>query len=132
MHADYLKRKAQASTTNVLNPIHENERINLVDFYHPFYRPTENARFENCDLMGPAWINCDGCQFLHDGFFDCEIVIVRPDRPVGGASQFKFCTFTRSNFYRVTFLMNYESYKHFPDDFRAGIRVISDGRIGDV
>jgi len=131
-HADYVNRKAQASTTNVLNPIHENERINLVDFYHPFYRSTENARFENCDLMGPAWINCDGCQFLNDTFFECEIVIVRPDRPVRGANRFKFCTFTRSNFYRVTFLMNHVSYLQFPEDFRAGIPVISDGRIGDI
>jgi hypothetical protein len=130
--AEFTRRKGEAAGANVLSPVHENERINLVDFYHPFYRATENARFENCDLMGPAWVAIDGCNFLHDLFSECELVIVRSDRPIKGASRFRFCTFVRSRFYRVTFIVNHEQFQTFPQEFRAGIPVISDGRVGDL
>jgi hypothetical protein len=130
--AEYQRRKGEIYGTNVLSPVHENERISLADFYHPFFRPTENARFENCDLMGPALVAVNGCNFLHGSFIDCEIVIAREDRPVKGAMMFGFCTFLRCRLYRVTFIVNIKQYRNFPADMRAGVPVISDGRIGDI
>lgn len=130
--SEYTKTKMSSLETNILSPTHQHERIALSDFYHPYFRPTENARFENCELIGPACIAIDGCSFLNTGFIDCEIVIVRPDRPIKGAMMFKFCTFLRCNLYRVTWLMNYDQYKLLPEEMRAKVIVISDGRIGDV
>jgi len=128
----YTKAKASGPGANVLSPTHEHERINLSDFYHPYFRPTENARFEDCELMGPAYVVINGCSFLHGSFIECEIVIVRSDRPVKGAMMFKFCTFLRCNLYRVTWLMNYDQYKALPEEMRAKVPVISDGRIGEI
>src|SRR5882724_12898218 len=51
--SDYAQRKLEATDTNVLAPTHNHERIELSQFYHPYYLPTENTRFENCDLFGP-------------------------------------------------------------------------------
>ncbi|MEW6313559.1 MAG: hypothetical protein AB1513_05870 [Pseudomonadota bacterium] len=130
--ADYTKAKATASGINILAATHQDERINLSSFYHPYFVPTENVRFENCELYGPANIALEGCNFNSGVFHECEIVIVRTDRPVIGALKFKFCTFIRFRIYRATFLMNHETYKNMPQVFRDSVRVISDGRIGDI
>ncbi len=122
---EYIRRKSETSSAHVLAPIHEFEKINLSDFFHPFYRPTSHARFENCDLMGPAMVVADGCVFSQGGFNDCEIVIVNPTTPIRGAMRFNLCTFVRCNLFRVTFLMNREQYDQFPPEFRAKITVIS-------
>ena len=58
----YTKAKTVGSGTNVLSPTHQHERINLSDFCHPYFRATENARFEDCELMGPAYVGIDGYQ----------------------------------------------------------------------
>lgn len=131
-YAQYLRSKGLAQGTNVLSPTHTHERIQLHDFYHPFFKPTENVRFEQCDLMGPGNIYLSGCTLLHCAFIECEIVIVRPDRAVTGAMQFKFCTLVRSRLFRATLVMNIEEYMKLPDDIRAGVRVVSDGRVGDL
>lgn len=130
--ADYTKAKSTATGTNTLAPVHQDERIELSSFYHPFYRATENARFENCELFGPALILAEGCSFLDGSFIECEIVIVRPDRPVKGIMAFKHCTFVRFTLYRATLLMNIETYKAMPADVKAYVPVISDGRVGDI
>ncbi len=130
--AEYIRGRARQASVNVLAPVHDHEKIDLVQFHDHFYVAVENIRFEDCNLMGPAMIGIDGCQFLHTHFVECEIVIVRPDRPVKGAARFRFCTLLRCKIFRVTFVMNYETYKNMPPDLRAGVPVISDGRIGDV
>jgi hypothetical protein len=130
--AGYIKSRATLSPINVLAPVHNHEKIELVRFFSHFYVPTENVRFEDCDLIGPAMIGIDGCQFLYSGFNDCEIVIVRGDRPVKGAAMFRFCTMLRCKIFRTTFVMNHASYLNLPADIRAGVPVISDGRIGDI
>ena len=130
--AGYTKRKTEASGASVLSPVQENRQLNLADFYHPYFRSTENVRFENCDLMGPALVHIDGCNLRDGGMVDCEIVIARPDRGIKGAVAFKFCTFVRCHFYRATFVLSIDQYRNFPDYFRQNVPVISDGRIGDI
>jgi hypothetical protein len=130
--AEYIKGRSHQVSVNVLAPVHDYEKIDLIQFFSHFYLPTENVRFENCNLMGPFMIAIDGCQFLNCRFIDCEIVIARSDRPVKGATMFKFCTLVRCKIFRVTFVMNYDAYKKMPAEFRTGVAVISDGRIGDV
>ena len=129
---EYTVKKTDAYGVKTLAPVHQSEVIDLWRFYNPFFRPTENVRFENCDLMGPLNLVADGCQFLHSVFIDCEIVIVRPDRPVKGATQFRFCTLLRCQIYRVTLLMNKQTYDTLPPEMRQSVTVTSDGRVGDI
>lgn len=130
--ANYTMAKSTATGTNTLASVHQDERIDLSTFYHPYFRATEDARFENCELFGPALIFADGCNFLHGSFIDCEIVIVRPDRPVKGVMAFKHCSFVRFTLYRATLLMNIEMYKSLPDEVKKMVPIISDGRVGDI
>lgn len=130
--SNYTDKKSSVIGANVLAPTHQDERIDLMIFYHPYFKLTENVRFENCELMGPAYIHLDGCTLSTCTLNDCEIVIVRPDRPVKGVIAFKHCVFFRCYFYRVTWLMNYDNYKALPPEIRSATTIISDGRIGDV
>ncbi len=51
--ADYIRSRARQSTVNVLAPVHSHEKIELSQFFNHFYLPTENVRFEDCNLIGP-------------------------------------------------------------------------------
>jgi hypothetical protein len=124
--------KAQAGKVNVLSRSHENERINASDFYSPFFIPIEHVSFTDCELLGPASVYFIGGTFDRVHFVGCEIVIVRPDRPVKGVTSFRFATFLRGRFIGLTLLMNLDQYNKLPDDMKAGVPVISDGRVGDI
>jgi hypothetical protein len=130
--ARYGNAKAEAGHTNPLAPVHQHERIDLSQFYHPFHKATEKVRFENCELMGPASIFLDGC-VLNEGLFrECDVVVVRPDRPVSGVTKFQFCHFVNCKFFRVTFFMPYDHYKDFQKIGGQPMKIISDGQIGDI
>lgn len=128
----YAKHKAKTYAVNVLSPIHENERIDLMNFYHPFFKSTENARFENCELYGPGIFFPDHCQFIGGGVTDCDIVIGRGDRGAIGIIGFRHCSFVNCFIYRTTWFMNHETYKNLPPQIKKNLRVISDGRVGDI
>lgn len=130
--AKYLSKKIDADLVNVLASSHNKERINLIDFYHPYFKPIENVQFEDCDLFGPAYVASDGGNFSGCDFIDCEITIVRGDRPIKGAVLFKLSSFVRCNFFRMTWVMNIDTYNALPQEMKRGVPVISDGRIGDV
>jgi hypothetical protein len=129
--ARYMKLKVESSSVNVLAPVHQHERINAMDFYHPFHRPTEDARFEDCEILGPASVWFKGCIFNVGQFNDCDVVIVRDDRPVSGLTAFHRCAFLRCHFFRLTLFMNYESFQQMKQAV-PHFTIISDGRIGDV
>jgi len=130
--SNYTRAKAVATGANVLAPTHRDEKLELSSFFHPFYRATEDVRFEHCELFGPANMVAQGCTFAHCGFIDCEIVIARPDRGIKGGILFRRCLFTRSTLYRVTLVMPLAMYQALPEDMRATVLVISDGRVGDI
>ncbi len=112
---------------NILSKTHENVRLSLSDFYHPFFKATEHVRLEKCELMGPAAIALIGSTLDHCTFVECEIVIVHNGAIVKGTSLFKTCSFINCTFYRVTLLMNWDHYEHFPLDVRNGLPIISGG-----
>jgi hypothetical protein len=128
----YIESKIGSSSANILAPIHHNERINLVDFFHPFYKPTKQVRFENCDLMGPSNILIAGCMFDGCNFVDCETVIVLPDSQLRGVTFFEGCHFVNSRLYRCTLFMPMETYRTFPDLMKVGLPIISDGNAGEA
>ncbi|MGR2947838.1 hypothetical protein ABMX85_21415 [Vibrio vulnificus] len=130
--AEFTKKSMYVNASNPLSPIHKDEKINLIDFYHPFYKAARNIRFENCDLMGPANIYADGGTFDQCGFNDCEIIIVRTDRPIKGGIHLHRPFLVNCHLYRVTFIMPLEQYQSLPKQMKDGIPVISDGRVGDI
>ena len=130
--AFYTTTKATSAVVNVMAPVHTHEKIDLIQFYHPFMQPNDNVRFEDCHLMGPASIVMLGSTMTNSQFYECDVVIVRPDRIMQGASVFRYCTINRCKVFRVTFLMPIEFYNAFPDEMKRGLRIISDGRVGDI
>src|SRR6266566_8878188 len=50
----FERRRAQALSLNPLEGNFAKQRLRLGDFFHPFYRPTSGARFEDCELLGPT------------------------------------------------------------------------------
>ena len=130
--ADFVASRAQWMPVNVLAPIHSHEKIELNQFFDHFYHPVENARFEDCVLMGPVMLNFDGGTMSNSHFFDCEIVIVRDDRPIHGAVRFRLCMINRCKIFRVTFLMRIQDYNAMPNEVKIGLVIISDGRVGDI
>lgn len=130
--AEYINNRTRLLPINILAPIHTHERIELVQFYNHFFTPIENVRFDQCELVGPASIILEGCNLDRSQFVDCEVVIVRPDRPIRGAAKFRYCTILNSKVFRATFFMSHQAYLQLPDAARSGLVVISDGRIGDV
>lgn len=131
VQARYVDAKINSSSVNVLAPIHQNERINLIDFFHPFYKPINQMRFENCDLMGPCNLALqEGCSFLGCNMEACEIVVVRPHVPITGATAFAGCQFINCRIFRATLLMNSATYNALPPLFKANVLVISDGTAG--
>ncbi|EIC9817015.1 MULTISPECIES: hypothetical protein [unclassified Vibrio] len=128
----FTSKIVETATTNPLSPSHSDRKINLIDFYHPFYKATQNVRFERCDLMGPANLYSEGGSFDNCAFNDCEIVIVRDDRPIRGVVPLVRPMFLNCHLYRITFLMPITQYQALPSEMKKGVPIISDGRIGDI
>lgn len=127
--AYFAEAQAKTATVNALAPTHTHERITLADFFHPFYEPVQGVRFDHCELFGPANIAIESCALLENiGFIDCEVVIVRTDIPVKGATMFRHCTFSRCTFYRATLLMNQAMFNGLPEDMRRRVNVINAGQ----
>lgn len=130
--ADFARKSTLSVKTNPLSPTHQHELIQMGDFFHPYYKPIQDVRFDNCDLMGPAYVFSEGGTFSHCSFEACEIVIVRPDRRVTGGLHLMRSVFVNCRLYRVTFLMTIDQYNDMPEAVKKGLPVISDGRVGDL
>lgn len=130
--ASYTTKRSNAYSVNVLASVHDHERMNLTQFSHPYLRPTENVRFADCELMGPALVFLNGCTLKECRMEQCEVVILGQDVGSIGMTQFNFCSFLRCSFYRVTWLMHRKAYDDFPEDSRSAMRVISDGSTPNI
>jgi hypothetical protein len=128
----FEERRSQSSPINPLAGNFRNVRVQVSDFYHPFFRKTTDAKFENCELYGPAYVFIEGCTLSVGEMHQCEVVIARPDRPTTTVTVFKNCLFTGCSFYRITWIMTYDHYTHLPEEIQKGLTVISDGRVGDI
>ena len=54
----------EAVGINPLDGHFSKKRVRVTDFFHPFFRPTAAAKFEDCELLGPGVIYLDGGQLL--------------------------------------------------------------------
>jgi len=130
--ADYARKNAIAISTNPLSQVHNTEQIMISDFFHPYHKIYENIRFENCDLIGPGIVFSESGSFDNCHWSDCQIVIIRTDRPITGAIHLKRPVILGCHLYRITFLMTIVQYQLMPAIMQGGLPVISDGRVGDV
>ncbi|MEX2138229.1 MAG: hypothetical protein WD894_03155 [Pirellulales bacterium] len=130
----FIKRRALTADINPLDDHFTRRRIKLIDFFHPFYRPNQAVKFQDCELFGPAVIYLrTGVTFLHSELLSCEAVIVKPNSKVVGATVFESCTFERCKIYGVTFFLSKGDYLALTtligtEHFKA----ISDGTVGDI
>ncbi|SRR6266699_1224737 len=125
-------RRAEATAINPLAGHFSKRRICLMDFFHPFMQATLAAKFEDCELLGPAVVFLGGCTLLHDDFNNCEAVIAKDNVATIGAMAFKSCIFERCKFFNVTFIMTKNQYLSMKEQAGQGLRVISDGTAGDL
>jgi hypothetical protein len=130
----FAKKHEESTGINPLDDHFTRQRINLVDFFHPFYKPTRLAKFQDCELFGPAVIALTGKSTLHTGEFNgCEVVIIKPEVTVVGATVFENCTFERCKFFRVTFLLSKDQYRSMTEQVKGDrMSVISDGTAGEL
>ncbi len=127
----YEVRRAEATTTNPLASYFSKQRLRLADFFHPFFKATTAAKFEDCELLGPAAVALMGGQFRHFGFVNCEVVIVKDGANVQGVTAFENCIFERCKFFGVTLFMTKEQYLSMKTQ-GAAPPVISDGTAGQL
>lgn len=106
--ADFEDKRSEAQSVNPKRETFTRERINLSDFYHPFFKPTVGVRFQDCDIFGPATI------FLTVPFVDavefqqCDFVVVTGNSGVHSAMHFDGCFFVRCRFFRIMVLVTQE------------------------
>jgi hypothetical protein len=132
-HVQFMNERAKTVDINPLAGHFSKLRIQLSDFYNPFYIPTENAKFEDCELLGPSTIALLGNGTFHGvHFIDCEAVIVKIGTNINGATAFKTCIFERCKFFRVTFYLSKEQHLHMVTNLGQAFPIISDGTAGDL
>lgn len=129
----FARRREETAAINPLDDHFTRRRINLFDFFHPYYQSIKAAKFLDCELYGPAVIYPMAGTFLNTNFNGCEAVIVKLHTSVIGATGFENCTFERCTFYRVTFLFTKENYLQMKQQLSGKpVPVISDGTVGDL
>ncbi|SRR6266566_3863228 len=132
VQARFEARRAETSAVNPLAGHFSKQRLRLMDFFHPFMQATVAAKFEDCELLGPAVIFLNGCTLFHPYLLNCEAVIAKQGAATVGAIAFQGCVFDRCKIYNATFIMTKDQYSHMKDSAGQGLRVISDGTAGDL
>jgi hypothetical protein len=132
MQSRFEEHRADAIGVNPLDGNFARRRIRLTDFFHPFFKPILSAKFQECELLGPAAVSLGSCTLLHCTFNNCEAVIVKKDATIAGATAYRHCIFDRCTFFGVTFLLDREQYLSLTSAAGDNMRVISDGRAGEL
>lgn len=116
----FVDRVVGTYSINPLNDHFTRERINLGAFYNPFFQQIDNVKFQDCELLGPAYIWPVGGVFDRSPLFDCDIVILRPGARSFTITKMVNCTFERCKFHRVTLCLAYDQYINWKSQFSAG------------
>lgn len=132
VRASFAEKQAQTIAFNPLSKKFERQRLKLADFYHPFYSTTNNAKFDECELIGPAHVIFLDCEIRYCGFDNCEVVIVKENARIRGCAVFHECAFERSRFFSVTLYMPKRIFDKFKTLSDGSPPVISDGEAGNL
>jgi hypothetical protein len=106
--ANYSDMMARTATVNTLADLFTKQRINMADFFHPFYRAVRNVKFQDCEMFGPALIFLSGCRLDSVTMTNCDIVVLSDDAQPRTLTRFDNCTFERCPFYLVTIFLTYD------------------------
>lgn len=123
--ASLLTSRASTASTNVLAPVHEHERINLVDFYRPGFETVSKVRFSHCELFGPMNLNLQRSTFDGIKFTNCEIVIVRQGM-IKNVLRFDTCQFIDCTISGATLFLVRDEFNNYPQVLRSTLPVVSD------
>jgi hypothetical protein len=125
--------RSLAVSINPLDDKFVKQKIKLADFFDPKYaKATKNAKFQDCDLHGPATIWINGGSLDNCGFGSCNAVIVRDGPVSGGVTVFETCIFERCSFFDATLLLGKNHYLRFKEQVGEGILLVSDGTVGEL
>jgi len=121
--------------TSSINPLDGNftkQRIKLSDFFNPFYVPVRSAKFQGCELLGPANIILIGCNLSNDAFNGCQAVITEEGKHLIGVTVFMNCIFEGCIFFQVTIYMTKQDYISMKQQTGSAMEIISDGNAGNL
>jgi hypothetical protein len=96
-----------APPINPMDSFFTGQRIAISDFAPAIPgRMVESKTFDNCEIVGPAWIYCGGHTLMaYSDFFDCDFVKVKNQAQAHAVIGFQDITIRRSKIFRVTFLI---------------------------
>lgn len=138
---EFTERHVTSTSVNPLKRDFSEQRVNLWDFYHPYFEENREKTFRNCELMGPCNISLSGItQMPRAKLRDCDFVIVGLGKPMKGVVAFADCSFIDCAFYRVTFFVDAGLARSLKSQMLATgvfegdepINVISDGTFGAI
>ena len=104
--AKFTESTLKTASVNVLLDNFASQRINLSDFYHPFFKSIKYAKFTKCEIFGPAMMLPTQCTFDKILFQDCDVVIVNIPATAHTLTRFESCTFDQCSFYRITLFVS--------------------------
>ncbi|WP_370236468.1 hypothetical protein [Brevundimonas sp.] len=124
----YTERVVASATVNPLDRLFAGKRIDMRDFYHPFFKWHVRPTFRDSEVYGPANVALRGSPtFERCLFHDCEIVIVRPGVPAMGVIGLDSPVFEGSQLYRLTFFVTAEDAGFFTMVSNGQMRIVSQG-----
>jgi hypothetical protein len=114
---DFTKRIAEKSGVSPLEPVFERKRINIADFYNPYYVPYKSKRFLNCQIWGPANVVLINSHLVGGEFKHCQFVILKKDStPLFGVVLLDHAVITDCEISNITLLMNRKNYEQVVRD----------------
>lgn len=106
----------------------KNSRINISDFFSPYYTVLQRKRFDKCQIWGPAQIYFPEGAVLQKCVLQQVQVVIVSAKIVSGVTVFVNPIFTECDMCNLTWMMNRETYdalvSSYPD-MMGGIPVIS-------
>jgi hypothetical protein len=125
-NAKFATSIIDTANINPLEVMFEKKRIQMRDFYHPFFRSHERTRFRNCEIYGPATVALQGSPtFDRSNFTDCDFVVVEEGGYSATIMVFDSPTFEHCEFYRVTFMVTPLDAKRLMDGLGPTMNIIA-------
>jgi hypothetical protein len=111
-----MARAAQkwSRDVDVVNPLaaeFHGQRIKLADLAHPITGRIQNKRFLDCELIGAVVVMAGRTVIQDATFFNCDIVIARPDAFIQNVLVLEDCTIMGGQLLRSTIFFSQEAYE---------------------
>src|SRR5205085_115309 len=97
----YADARLGSSSISPLDSLFVKRRINLADFFHPFYKSIENKVFKESELFGPALVFMGGCRLDGTSIDHCDVVVLSNSAKPFTLTNFQSCIFERCRLFQV-------------------------------